>query len=102
MKKFIQPEIFYEESAEGFTNGMPFMRIESEETVPSALFMGAAKNIENKNTEVDEEEMCEITMQMYVNSEVLKNVLDKETYDKVRISIGLDPLDVAIEKSKQK
>lgn len=102
MRKFIQPEIFYEESAEGFTNGMPFMRIENEDTVPSALFMGAAKNIENKNTEVDEEQICEITMQMYVNSEVLKSVLDKDTYDRVRVSIGLDPLDVAIEKSNKK
>ena len=102
MKKFNQPEIFYEESAEGFTNGMPFMRISNEQSVPGALFMGAAKNIENKNIEVDEDEMCEITMQMYVNSEILKNVLDKETYDKVRVSIGLDPLDVALEKSKSK
>ena len=102
MKKFIQPEIFYEESAEGLANGMPFMRIENNKTIPSALFMGAAKNIENKNTEVDESEMCEITMQMYVNSEILKGILDVETYDKVRVSIGLDPLDVAIEKSKIK
>lgn len=102
MKKFKQPEIFYEESHEGFTNGMPFMRIESEDSVPTALFLGAAKNIENKNIEVDEEEICEITMQMYVNSEVLKNVLTKEDYDKVRISIGLDPLDIAIEKSNKK
>ena len=35
-------------------------------------------------------------------SEDIKNVLDKETYDKVIISIGLDPLDVAIEKSNKK
>lgn len=102
MKKFIQPEIFYEESAEGLTNGMPFMRIENNKTIPNALFMGAAKNIENKNNEVDESEMCEITMQMYVNSEILKNVLDVEVYDKVRAAIGLDPLDVAIEKSNIK
>jgi hypothetical protein len=99
MKKFIQPEIFYEESAEGFTNGMPFIRIEDEQSVPSALFMGAAKNIENKNSEVDDEDMCEITMQMYINSEILKAVLSKEDYDAVRTSIGLDPLNVALEKS---
>jgi len=102
MNKFTQPEIFYEESHEGLTNGMPFMKIESNQAIPNALFMGAAKNIENKNKEVDEEEMCEITMQMYVNSEVLKNVLDKDLYDKVRVSIGLDPLNIAIEKSIKK
>ena len=92
MKKFMQPEIFYEESHEGFTNGMPFMRIENSKTVPNALFIGAAKNIENKNKEVDEEEICEITMQMYVNSELLKKVLSEEAYDSIRISMGLAPL----------
>jgi hypothetical protein len=102
MKKFTQPEIFYEESAEGFTNGMPFMQIENDQSVPNALFMGAAKNIKNKNSEVDKEDMCEITMQMYVNSEVLKAVLNKEDYDKIRVSIGLDPLNVALEKSIKK
>ena len=102
MKKFEQPEIFYEESHEGFTNGMPFMRIEDSKTIPNALFIGAAKNIENKNNESSEEDMCEITMQMYINSEVLKKVLSSEDYDKVRVSIGLFPLNEAIEKSKQK
>ena len=71
-------------------------------TIPNALFIGAAKNIENKNNESSEEDMCEITMQMYINSEVLKKVLSSEDYDKVRVSIGLFPLNEAIEKSKQK
>ena len=102
MKQFNQPEIFYEESHEGFTNGMPFMRVEKSQTIPNALFIGAAKNIENKNKEVEEEDICEITMQMYVNSELLKKVLSEEAYDEVRISMGLLPLNEALDKTKEK
>ena len=93
MNKFNQPEIFYEETHEGLTNGMPFMRIEKGQDIPGAIFMGAAINIENKNKEADsEEEMCEIIMQMYINSETLKNKLSAEDFDKVREAIGLKPL----------
>lgn len=93
MKQFTQPEIFYEESHEGFTNGMPFMRIEKEQNIPGALFIAAASNFENKNTEQEnEEDICEITMQMYVNSEILKNVLTEEDYDDVRKALGLKPI----------
>jgi len=90
--KFIQPEIFYEQTHDGLTNGMPFMRIENDTSIPGALFIAAASNFENKNKEVEEEEICEIAVQMYVNSEVLKSVLDEETYDCVRKDLGLLPL----------
>mgnify|MGYP001202911049 CR=1 FL=1 len=93
MKQFTQPEIFYEESQEGFTNGMPFMRVEKDQSIPGALFIAAASNFENKNTEQEsEEDICEITMQMYVNSEVLKSTLAEEDYDAVREVLGLKPL----------
>jgi hypothetical protein len=99
MKQFNQPEIFYEESHEGLTNGMPFMQIEKESSIPGALFLAAATNFENKNKDVDDEnEMCEIIMQMYVNSEVLKAILPEEEYDKVRESLGLISLKDAINK----
>lgn len=99
MKQFRQPEIFYEESHEGFTNGMPFMRIEKDSSIPGAMFIAAATNFENKNQELDDEEqMCEIVMQMYVNSEILKTTLSEEEYDKVRAVLGLAPLSEAIQK----
>ena len=100
MKQFKQPEFFYEETHEGLTNGMPFMRIENDETIPGALFVAAVSNFENKNKEQEnEEEVCEITMQMYVNSEILKVVLSEEDYDNVRKALGLKPLKEAIEKN---
>ena len=98
MKQFNQPEIFYEESHEGLTNGMPFMRIEKDNNIPGAIFIGAALNFENKNKEVEsEEEMCEIVMQMYINSETLKSKLSEEDYNKVRVAIGLKPLGEILE-----
>ena len=99
MKQFKQPEFFYEETHEGLTNGMPFMRIENEETIPGAIFIAAVSNFENKNKEQEnEDEVCEITMQMYVNSEVLKSALSEEEYNKVRKYLGLAPLKEAIAK----
>jgi len=96
--KFIQPEIFYEQTHDGLTNGMPFMRIENDTNIPNALFIAAASNFENKNKEVEEEEICDIAIQMYVNSEVLKSVLDEETYDVIRKDLGLLPLKEAQKK----
>ena len=41
--------------------------------------------------------MCEIVMQMYINSETLKSKLNEEDYDKVRVAIGLKPLGEILE-----
>ena len=51
MYKFNQPEILYEESHEGVSNGVPFMKIEPEQKVPSALFIGSAHDSDEKNEE---------------------------------------------------
>lgn len=97
MNQFKQPEIFYEENHEGFTNGMPFMQIKKEDPIPNALFLAAVTNFENKNKEIEEEEeVCEIIMQMYVNSEVLKAVLAEDDYDKIRSVLGLSSLKEAL------
>ena len=96
--KFTQPEIFYEENDQGFTNGLPFMRVDNTDHIPGALFIATASNFENKNNEQEnEEDVCEITMQMYVNSEILKTVLSEEDYDDVRKALGLKPLKEVIE-----
>jgi hypothetical protein len=38
-------------------------------------------------------------MQMYVNSETLKSVLSAEEYDRVRVALGLKPLQEALDSS---
>jgi hypothetical protein len=88
------PEIFYEEGNEGLTGGFPFMRIPDDKDIPSSLFIGASKKIMEEG-----EEVHELIMQMYVNSETLKSVLSAEEYDRVRVALGLKPLQEALDSS---
>lgn len=86
------PEIFYEEGGEGLTGGFPFMRIPDDKDIPSSLFIGASKKVVEEG-----EEVHELIMQMYVNSEVLKSTLSAEEYDRVRVALGLKPLHEALD-----
>lgn len=88
--KFKQPSIYYEESHEGLTNGFPFMEIEKNSSIPNVLFVGAVQETEDKNEDGDT--IKEVALQSYFNSESLKQALDKETYNKVRQSLGLSLL----------
>ena len=40
----------------------------------------------------------EMELYQYANMQYLKNDLDAETYDKVRVCLGLEPLDTARKK----
>tara|TARA_E500000331_G_C17023563_1_gene611946 strand:+ start:233 stop:511 length:279 start_codon:yes stop_codon:yes gene_type:complete len=88
--KFKQPSIYYEESHEGLTNGFPFMEIEKKSSIPNVLFVGAVQETEEKNEEGDL--IKEVVLQCYFNSESLKQALDKETYNKLKQSLGLSLL----------
>ncbi len=84
----IQPEIYYEDEISQLTNGFPFMKIEDDK-IPKVLFIAAMKNSEiNEN----DEQVVDLAMQLYINSEILKSVLDKEQYNNIRRYIGLKDL----------
>tara|TARA_Y100000592_G_scaffold89827_1_gene147584 strand:+ start:386 stop:664 length:279 start_codon:yes stop_codon:yes gene_type:complete len=88
--KFKQPSIYYEENHEGLTNGFPFMEIEKNNSIPNVLFVGAVQETEEKNEDGDL--IKEVVLQSYFNSESLRQTLDKETYNKVKQSLGLSLL----------
>lgn len=88
------PEIYYEENKEGLTNGLPFVKVPSDKEMPSAIFLCELK-------EIEEEEQNEMFVHMFCNMTTLKHNLDKETYDRVRACMGLEPVDVAAKKGKE-
>ena len=88
---FKQPEILYEESPEGVSKGIPFIKIEENEKIPSALFIASAHDSEDKNEEG--ENIIDFVMHMYINSESLKSILNLEEYNKVRAGLGFKPLE---------
>ena len=92
------PEICYEEDNKGMTGGFPFIKVPKDKNMPSSLFVFESRDIKE---EEDNELEVEITMHMYSNMSILKNRLDSETYDKVRLALGLERLDKASKNGEQ-
>tara|TARA_Y100001958_G_C21148887_1_gene485561 strand:- start:544 stop:885 length:342 start_codon:yes stop_codon:yes gene_type:complete len=89
------PEIFYEEKQDGLTQGLPFVNIPKGKVMPSSVFICGVEP-----SQEDEEEK-EITVHMYCNMNFLKERLEPETLNKIRISLGLKPLEDAIREGKK-
>ena len=89
-RKIVQPEIFYEESVEGISHGLPFMKMTNNDTVPKVLFIGACKDTDEvvEGSELGET-ITEIVMQSYYNSDAIKEVLPHETYTQLKKDLGL-------------
>jgi len=89
MKKFNQPEIFYEETHDGLSSGFPFMNIEKNENIPNVLFIGMMSDTEEKIDENSEETLKEVAIQSYYNSESIKKIVTEEVYLEIKKSLGL-------------
>jgi hypothetical protein len=89
MYSFKQPEILYEESADGVSKGIPFMKIENSEGVPSVLFIGSAHDSEEKNEEG--ETIVDLIMHMYIDASTISSILSEEEYEKLRLGLGFKP-----------
>ena len=87
------PEIFYEETQEGLTKGLPFVNIPKDKAMPSALFICEVRDAED--------DMKDLAVHMFANMTVLKQELDEESYNKVRSSLGLEDLATATEKGQK-
>ena len=90
------PEIYYEDySREGqsMTSGIPFINVPKEHNMPSTLFMYEARDLSDS---VDDECENEIILHSYANMLLLKVRLTPEDYDKVRLALGLKPLQDAV------
>ena len=87
--KFSQPSIYYEETADGLTNGFPFMNIEKGRNSPAVLFIASVFDSEELVEGSESETVKDVFVQSYYSSTLLKEKLDKETFDKVRETLGL-------------
>ena len=87
------PEIFYEETNDGLTRGLPFVNIPKDKAMPSALFICEVRDAED--------DMKDLAIHMFANMSVLKQELDSDCYDKVRLALGLEDLTTASEKGQK-
>jgi hypothetical protein len=87
------PEIMYEESEEGSSN-IPFIMVPVNKTMPALLYIFESRDTGEKEPGLEGEPVpiIEWDLHQYADMLILKNKLDRPTYDKVRSALGLEPL----------
>ena len=92
------PEIFYEEADEsGLTSHIPFIAVPEGEQMPGMLYIFESRETGELEPGPDGEDLpvIQLDLHQYADMATLKYSLDAETYDKVRIALGLQPLEEA-------
>lgn len=82
------PEIFYEEDSKGLTGGLPFINVPQDKSMPACMFICEVRPVSEDESEIEKE----VIVHSLANMSVLKQELDLETYNKIRIALGLEPL----------
>lgn len=97
------PEIMYEEDESGMSSHIPFIMVPQGQEMPKMLFVFESR--ETGEYEPNEKgqpiPIMEMDLHQYADMIQLKEGLDEETYDKVRVCLGLEPLREAAEKGKK-
>ena len=100
LRKWV-PEIMYEDYDEdSISAGLPFIQVPQDKEMPDILFMFSSQETGEfePGVEGEPEPIVEMELFQFANMQYLKEDLDADTYDKVRASLGLQPLNVAVEK----
>lgn len=94
------PEIMYEEyEEENLSGGIPFIQIPENKEMPDILFVFGSQNTGEfePDSEGEPQPIVEMELYQYACMQYLKDQLNPETYDEVRVSLGLQPLTEAIQ-----
>lgn len=89
------PVIYYEETPEGEpVNPIPYIEMEKDETWPFILFIQEYRNTGElePDSEGNPQPICDMYMHKYIDMEYLKEKLDPEVNDVVRVALGMKPL----------
>lgn len=102
--KMKMPIIYYEQNEEGEeTNLIPYIEVQKEEDFPPVLFISEYRH--TGEFEPDEEgnpaPIVDMYLHMFADTEILKEKLDPQTFDKVRKALGLKPLQQASEEGQE-
>jgi hypothetical protein len=98
------PEICYEdyENAE-MTGGLPFIHIPTDKEMPNVLFFFSSQDTGEFEPDLEGEAQPIVEMELYQFAcmKYLQSGLDPDTYDKVRVCLGLLPLGEARQKGRK-
>tara|TARA_B100000700_G_scaffold328066_1_gene444623 strand:- start:4799 stop:5164 length:366 start_codon:yes stop_codon:yes gene_type:complete len=95
------PEICYEDYEENnITGGLPFIPIPTGKEMPNVMFFfGSQETGEfEPDLEGNEQPIVEMEVYQYGCMKYLKENLDDDTFNKVRIALGLETLETARQK----
>lgn len=92
------PEICYEDySEDSITGGLPFVSIPTDKEMPNVLFFFGSQETGEFEPDSDgnEQPIVEMEVYQYGCMKYLQENLDQETFDKVRVALGLQKLNEA-------
>ena len=98
------PEIMYEDPNElGGASSIPFIPVPENERMPQIIYIFESRETGEfePGASGDEVPVTEMELHQYADMAVLKSNLDPETYDKVRLCLGLEPMKTAVEKGRK-
>ena len=93
------PEIMYEEYEEdSLSGGLPFIQVPVDKEMPDIVFLFGSQETGEFEPDLDGEPqpIMEMELFQYACMQYLKEGLDGDTYDKVRLCLGLQPLNQAV------
>mgnify|MGYP001323946299 CR=1 FL=1 len=92
------PEIMYEETDDGVSSKIPFVMVPQDKEMPSLLYVFESRETGEFEPGPEGEmlPMLEMDLHQYADMAVLKAGLDSDTYDTVRLILGLKPMTEAV------
>ena len=92
------PEIMYEESEDGISSKIPFVMIPKDQVMPSLLYVFESRETGEFEPGLDGDPVpiIEMDLHQYADMKTLKNKLDIDTYDTIRLVLGLKPMSEAV------
>jgi hypothetical protein len=94
IEKSWYPEIMYEENENGSSSKIPFVLVPKEEEMPQLIYVFESRETGEfePGPEGEPLPMLEMDLHQYADMAILKERLDSETFDMVRVCLGLKPL----------
>tara|TARA_B100000287_G_C20415742_1_gene695455 strand:+ start:359 stop:748 length:390 start_codon:yes stop_codon:yes gene_type:complete len=97
------PEIMYEEQDDGVSSKIPFVMVPSDKQMPELLYIFESRETGEFEPGLDGEPLpiLEMDLHQYADMLILKQKLSQETYDEVRIALGLQPMEEAVREGRK-
>ena len=93
------PEIMYEENEDGTSSKIPFVMVPEGQKMPSLLYVFESRETGELEPGLDGNPVpiLEMDLHQYADMLLLKEGLRPDLYDEVRVCLGLQPLEKAVE-----